>query len=122
MLKGGSTTQKGKGKGKPVAADPIVPTKSNSRKGKGVNSACPRDPCAGSASESNKGKGKLTTKGKPVDAGIVTTALPNTVHPRNPLQGQADRVRAQAPVVGGRIRRLGKMHRVKPIEFALKRL
>ena len=32
MLKGGSTTQKGKGKGKPVAADPIVPTKG---KGKG---------------------------------------------------------------------------------------
>ena len=64
MLTGGSTTQRGKGKGKPVAADPIVPTKSNSRKTKGVNSACPRDPCAGSSSESNKGKGKRNEAAK----------------------------------------------------------
>ena len=76
MLKGGSTTQKGKGKGKPVAVDPIVPTKG---KGKGkpvaANSIVPTDKGI------RKGKGKHKEAAKNA-------------------QGLADRVRAQAPVAG----------------------
>jgi len=53
MLKGGSTTQKGKGKGKPVAVDPIVPTK-----GKGKGNPVAADPIVPTDKGTRKGKGK----------------------------------------------------------------
>ena len=76
MLKGGSTTQKGKGKVKPVAVDSLVPTK-----GKGKGNPVTADPIVPTDKGIRKGKGKHKEVAKNA-------------------QGLADRVRAQAPVAG----------------------